>query len=85
MGRQGHILVSEDGGETWKPAGEGIQKSPEEPMADMVDRFHPAPDGSIWAVCSDEELFRSVPGEWKWSPAVTLPEGVTAESVCFVS
>ena len=84
VGRQGYVLVSEDGGETWEPAGNGIQQSPEEPMADMVNCFYPAPDASIWAVCSDGELFRSVPGEWKWSPAVTLPEGVTAESVCFV-
>lgn len=85
IGRQGSILVSDDGGETWKPAGEGIQKSPEAPMADMVERFQPAPDASVWAVCSGGTLFRSEPGEWKWSPAVTLPEGVKAKSVCFVA
>jgi hypothetical protein len=53
-------------------------------MADMVERFQPAPDGSVWAVCSGGRLFRALPGEWKWSPAVTLPAGVTVESVCFV-
>jgi photosystem II stability/assembly factor-like uncharacterized protein len=83
VGRQGRIVVSEDGGESWQPAGEGLQKSPQEPMADMVERFQPAPDGSVWAICSGGRLFRAVPGEWKWSPVVILPEGVTAESVCF--
>ncbi len=85
VGRQGRIVVSEDGGETWKPAGEGIQKSSGDPMDDMVERFHPAPDASIWAVCSGGRLFRSVPGEWKWSPVVRFPEGVTAEAVSFVA
>jgi photosystem II stability/assembly factor-like uncharacterized protein len=84
VGRQGRILVSEDGGESWKPASEGLQKSAEEPMADMVERFQPAPDGSIWAVCSGGRLFRATPGEWNWLSVVTLPAGVTAESVCFV-
>ncbi|MBV7339898.1 hypothetical protein KFU94_69160 [Chloroflexi bacterium TSY] len=84
VGRQGRIVVSEDGGETWAPAGDGLQKSPQEPMADMVERFHPAPDASVWAICSGGRLFRAEPGEWKWSSVVPLPEGVTAESVCFV-
>jgi hypothetical protein len=84
VGREGRIVVSVDGGESWQPAGEGIQKSPQEPMADMVERFQPAPDGSVWAVCSGGKLFRALAGEWKWSSVVTLPAGVTTESVCFV-
>ena len=83
VGRQGRIVVSEDSGASWQPAGAGIQKSPETPMADMVERFQPAPDGSVWAVCSGGSLFRALPGEWIWSPGLTLPAGVTAESVCF--
>jgi photosystem II stability/assembly factor-like uncharacterized protein len=84
VGQHGRIVVSEDGGESWQPAGEGLQKSPEEPMADMVERFQPAPDGSVWAVCSGGSLFRALAGEWQWSSVVTLPAGITAESVCFV-
>lgn len=84
VGRQGRILVSADGGATWQPAGAGIEDAPESPMEDMVERFHPAPDDSVWAICSGGRLFRSTPGEWQWAPVVPMPEGVTAESVCFV-
>jgi photosystem II stability/assembly factor-like uncharacterized protein len=55
VGRRGRIVVSSDGGETWEPAGDGL----EEPMADMVELFVAAPDGSIWAICAEGRLLRS--------------------------
>jgi hypothetical protein len=58
----GWIEVSSDGGETWQPADAGV----ETPMPDMVEKLVPAPDGSIWAICSAGRLFRAMPGEWQW-------------------
>jgi photosystem II stability/assembly factor-like uncharacterized protein len=80
VGRDGRIVVSADGGESWQPAGAGI----EVPMPDMVELFLPAPDGSVWAMCSQGRLLRATPGEWTWSSA--LPPGADAEvkSVAFV-
>lgn len=82
VGRQGRIVVSSDRGETWAPAGEGL----EEPMADMVELFVPAPDGSIWAICAGGRLLCAEPGEWRWRPA--LPPGgsdsIRVHAVCFV-
>jgi BNR/Asp-box repeat len=81
VGAQGRIEVSADGGDTWQPAGAGI----EHPMEDMVELFVPAPDNSIWAICADGRLFRAEPGEWNWQPA--LPDGAVLEvkSVSFLA
>jgi hypothetical protein len=57
----------------------------ETPMPDMVERFEPAPDGSIWAVCSGGRLFRAMPGEWQWSSPVPAAAAITADSVSFVA
>jgi hypothetical protein len=77
VGRQGRIVVSADDGDTWAPAGDGI----EVPMPDMVDLFVPAADGSVWAVCSGGRLLRAEPGEWSWSSMA--PADVTVKSVAF--
>jgi photosystem II stability/assembly factor-like uncharacterized protein len=73
VGAQGRIEVSADQGDTWQPAGEGI----ESPMEDMVELFVAAPDGAIWAICSGGRLFRAEPGEWRWRSL--LPEGANVE------
>lgn len=77
VGRRGRIEVSADRGETWQPAAEGI----ETPMPDMVELFVPAPDGSVYAVCSGGRLLRAEPGAWRWSSV--LP-GANAVSVAFL-
>jgi photosystem II stability/assembly factor-like uncharacterized protein len=79
VGRGGRIVVSGDGGDSWRPAGDGI----EVPMPDMVELFLAAPDGSVWALCSQGRLLRAEPGEWTWRSA--LPEGSRLEvkSVAF--
>lgn len=80
VGEQGRIEVSSDQGDTWQPAGAGI----EHPMTDMVERFLAAPDGTVWAICAAGRLFRADPGAWQWrSP---LPAGVTldVEAVAFL-
>jgi hypothetical protein len=53
-------------------------------MPDMVELFVPAPDGSVYAVCSGGRLLRSAPDAWRWSSA--LPAGVedNAVSVSFL-
>jgi photosystem II stability/assembly factor-like uncharacterized protein len=81
VGRSGRIVVSTDQGESWEPAAAGIDT----PMHDMVELFVPAPDGSIYAVCSGGRLLRSAPDEWRWSSA--LPAGVedSAVSVSFLA
>ena len=83
VGRQGRIVVSSDEGETWEPAGHGV----EEPMADMVELFLAAPDGSIWAICAEGRLLRAEPGEWRWYPALAPVDTATIRvlSVSFVT
>jgi hypothetical protein len=80
VGEQGRIEVSSDGGDTWSPAGVGI----ETPMEDMVELFVPAPDGSIWAICGGGRLFRAEPGEWQWRSALPPDAKVRVQSVAFV-
>jgi len=79
VGRGGRIVVSDDAGDSWRPAGDGI----EVPMSDMVELFLAAPDGSVWALCSKGRLLRAEPGEWIWRSV--LPEGSALEvkSVAF--
>jgi hypothetical protein len=80
VGRGGRIVVSSDGGDTWQPAADGI----ETPMPDMVELFVSAPDGVVWAICSDGRLLTAVPGEWHWRAAPTVSAGLKAQSVAFV-
>ena len=53
-------------------------------MRDMVELFEPAPDGSIWAICSGGRLLCAEPGEWQWRSV--LPEGadIQVQSVAFI-
>lgn len=80
VGRGGRIVVSADGGETWEPAGAGIDI----PMEDMVEVFVPAPDGAVWAVCSGGRLLSATPGEWHWRSALPADTTLAAQSVAFV-
>jgi photosystem II stability/assembly factor-like uncharacterized protein len=79
VGRGGRIVVSADGGDTWEPAGHGI----EVPMPDMVERFAAAPDGAIWAICSGGRLLRAAPDDWRWSSALPPDVTVSVKSVAF--
>lgn len=79
VGAQGRIEVSANAGETWEPAGYGI----EDPMEDMVELFLAAPDQSIWALCSGGRLFRAEPGEWQWRSVLPVDAAVEVESVAF--
>jgi photosystem II stability/assembly factor-like uncharacterized protein len=78
VGREGSIVVSDDGGDTWRPAGDGL----EAPLEDMVERFVAAPDGSVWAICARGRVVRAEPGTWSWSQ-VPGSERLTVESVAF--
>lgn len=80
VGAQGRIEVSSDGGDSWQPAGDGI----ENPMDDMVEVFTAAPDGSIWAVCSRGRLLKAVPGEWRWKSALPTGVAIDVQSIGFV-
>jgi BNR/Asp-box repeat len=75
VGRRGRIEVSTDEGESWQPAADGIDI----PMHDMVELFVPAPDETIYAVCSGGRLLRSAPDAWSWRSA--LPDGEAAHAV----
>ncbi len=83
VGQLGRIVVSSDNGETWEPAGGGI----EEPASDMVELFQAAPDGSIWANGSQGRLWRAEPGEWHWQSVVGPSHAAdfSVESFCFVT
>jgi photosystem II stability/assembly factor-like uncharacterized protein len=79
VGRGGRIVVSADGGDSWEPAAEGI----EVPMPDMVELFVPAPDGTVWAICSRGRLLQAAPGEWSWSSALPPDADITVKSLAF--
>lgn len=81
VGALGRIIVSSDLGETWEDASGGL----ESPMEDMVELFVPAPDDTIWAICSRGRLLQATPGEWQWQPVVAPGAGIEVESVAFVS
>jgi photosystem II stability/assembly factor-like uncharacterized protein len=80
VGRGGRIVVSSDGGDTWEPAGRGIDV----PMPDMVELFVPAPDGTVWAICSGGRLLRAAPDEWSWSSALPSDSALSVKSVAFL-
>ena len=80
VGREGRIVVSADGGDSWAPASDGI----ETPMPDMVELFVAAPDDTIWAVCSGGRLLRATPGEWSWRLALPAGAELDVQSVSFV-
>ena len=79
VGRGGRIVVSPDGGDTWEPAGHGIDV----PMPDMVELFVAAPDGTVWAICSGGRLLRAAPDDWSWSSALPSDADVSVKSVAF--
>lgn len=80
VGSRGRIEVSIDGGESWEPAGGGLDM----PMPDMVELFVPAPDGTVYAVCSGGRLLRSAPDTWRWSSVLRGNHPDNAVSVAFV-
>jgi hypothetical protein len=80
VGRNGRIVVSTDQGESWEPASAGVDT----PMPDMVELFVPAPDGSVYAVCSGGRLLRSAPDAWRWTSALPAGTEDSAVSVSFL-
>jgi photosystem II stability/assembly factor-like uncharacterized protein len=79
VGRGGRIVVSADGGDSWQPAAMGIDV----PMPDMVELFAAAPDGSVWAMCSQGRLLRASPEDWSWSSALPPGADVSVKSLAF--
>ncbi|MDQ3657124.1 MAG: hypothetical protein M3457_18880, partial [Chloroflexota bacterium] len=79
VGEQGRIEVSTDAGDSWQPAGEGIDF----PMEDMVEEFLSGPNGSIWAICGGGRLMLAETDDWTWTSP--LPEGsdIKVRSVAF--
>lgn len=80
VGEAGRIVTSADSGESWQEASNGI----ETPMPDMVELFQPAPDGSIFAVCSGGRLLRADPDRWQWASALPPDRTARVSSVAFL-
>jgi photosystem II stability/assembly factor-like uncharacterized protein len=80
VGEAGRIVVSSDEGATWQAAAEGI----ETPMPDMVELFVPAPDGSVFAVCSAGRLLRAEPDRWRWASVLPPDPTLRVDSVAFL-
>ena len=81
VGRGGRIVVSADGGDTWQPAGTGVDI----PMPDMVELFLAASDETVWAVCSGGRLLRASPADWSWSSALPSNADISVNSVAFTA
>jgi len=81
VAREGRIVVSSNGGDTWEPASNGLDT----PLPDMVELFVAAPDDTVWAVCSGGRLLRSEPGAWVWRSALPSEVGLRVESVSFTA
>lgn len=64
IGRLGRIMRSDDGGESWALASEGMSV----PMRGMVDRFvfSPARPEELFALTSRGEVLRTRRGAWVW-------------------
>ncbi|MEX2425850.1 MAG: sialidase family protein [Thermomicrobiaceae bacterium] len=80
VGRNGRIEVSRDGGDSWEDASAGIDT----PMPDMIEVFVPAPDGSIWAICSGGRLLSANPDELVWRDVLNEADSVRVQSVAYV-
>jgi hypothetical protein len=79
VGRGGRIVVSADEGETWEPAGRGVDV----PMRDMVELFVAGPDGTVWAICSGGRLLYASPDDWSWSSGLPPDADVSVKSLAF--
>lgn len=77
VGERGRIVVSTDRGDTWQPAGHGL----ESPLTDMVELFVPAPDGTMLAICSGGRLIQAVPGQWHWTMLTGPDSGLMVQSI----
>jgi photosystem II stability/assembly factor-like uncharacterized protein len=66
VGQEGRILASEDGGDTWTLAAQGL----EVPMLHMVESFtmHPEFPNDVFAVTSQGQLLRSRADHIRWRP-----------------
>ncbi len=64
IGRQGRIVRSADGGDTWELASDGLRV----PMADMVERFafSRARPSELFAITSRGEVLQARRDEWTW-------------------
>jgi hypothetical protein len=51
----------------------------------MVELFVPAPDDSVWAICSGGRLLRAAPDDWSWSSALPPDFEPAVKSVAFLS
>ena len=81
VGREGRIVVSTNGGDTWEPASGGL----ETPMPDMVELFVAAPDDTVWAISSGGRLFRASPGVWVWQSALPGDVDLRVQSISFAT
>jgi hypothetical protein len=81
VGREGRIVVSADGGDTWIPAAGGLTT----PLPDMVELFVAAPDNSVWAICSRGRLLRAPPEDSSWSSALPSDADVSVNSLAFTT
>lgn len=81
VGRNGRIEVSRDDGESWQDGSSGI----ETPMPDMVEVFVEAPNGDVWAICSEGRLLASKSDTIEWISVLNDPERVSVESVTFAT
>ncbi|MFQ5857724.1 MAG: WD40/YVTN/BNR-like repeat-containing protein [Anaerolineae bacterium] len=80
VGREGRILASQDGGDSWMLAARGL----EIPMLNMVDSFimHPDLPNDVFAITSQGRLLRSRVDHIRWRPVATgLPPVRSADIV----
>ncbi len=79
VGRNGRIVVSHDGGDTWDDASTGVNT----PMPDMVEVFEETPEGRILAICSHGRLLQARPNELNWHDVLEGQKRIEVKSVTF--
>ena len=80
VGEGGRIELSADGGDSWRPAMDGIDA----PMPDMVELFVPAPHGTVYAVCSGGRLLRAEPDRPRWRSVLPPGSSHRVRSISFL-
>ncbi len=73
-GRNGNVLETKDGGQTWQTAANGLATPW---RRRMIERFAHS-DDHVFAVTSDGQFWQVIPDDWRWTQPLPSVSGVRA-------